>query len=112
LELLSASSPWSAHISVDLSGVKKFRLGTSDLNCSWGLLIPVVVVVGFFALLSASSVGFHLHHCYQNSSKDSYAIIVVLALLLSLLNRASILMNVLKALAAFISVCSYNIIVK
>jgi hypothetical protein len=44
-------------------------------------MTPVVVVVGFLALLLASSVGFHFYLlCSQNSSMDRGAVIVVLAI--------------------------------
>jgi hypothetical protein len=76
----SASSPWSACISVGLSEVKKFRVGTSVFDCNWDSLTPVVDVVDFLAPLSASSVGFRFRLlCLRNSSMDGGAVIVVLA---------------------------------
>jgi hypothetical protein len=44
----------------DLSGAKKFRVGTSNFDRNWGSSTPVVDAVGFLALLSASSVDFPL----------------------------------------------------
>jgi hypothetical protein len=60
LVVSSASSPWSASISICLSGVKNFWMGTSGFDCNWGSLTPVADVVGFLALLSVSSVKFPL----------------------------------------------------
>jgi hypothetical protein len=74
------SSPWSASISTDLSGTKKFQVGTSGFDCNWGLVTPVVDVVGLLAPLSTSPVGFHFHLlCSWNSLMDRGAFIVVLA---------------------------------
>jgi hypothetical protein len=44
--VLSALSPLSASISIDLSGAKKFRVGTSGFYHNWGSLTPMVDVVG------------------------------------------------------------------
>jgi hypothetical protein len=54
----SASSPWSASISIDFSRAKKFRVGTSGFDWNLGSLTPVVDIVDFLALLSASSIDF------------------------------------------------------
>lgn len=73
------SNPWSISNSIGLSGVKKFRVGTSDFNCNWGSLTLAVDTVGFLALLPASSVSFHFRLLYsQNSSMDGGAVIIVL----------------------------------
>jgi hypothetical protein len=77
----SASSPWSASTSNYFSGAKNFRVGTSCFDSNWGSLTPVVNVVGSFALLSESSVGFYFRLlCSRNSSLDGGAVIVVLAI--------------------------------
>jgi hypothetical protein len=77
---LFASSPWSAFISVDLGGAKKFQVETSCFDRSWGSL-TTVVDVGFVSSLSASSVGILFHLLY--SWNFSLEVMVVLAVFLS-----------------------------
>jgi hypothetical protein len=77
----SASSPWSAFISINLSEAKKFRTRTLGFDCNWGSFTPVADVAGFLALLSELSESFRFRLlCLWNSSLDGGAVIVVLAL--------------------------------
>jgi hypothetical protein len=62
----SSASFWSSSISVDLRGAKKFRVGISSFDGSWGSLIPVVDDAGFLTLSLASSVGYN--HLIEVSS--------------------------------------------
>jgi hypothetical protein len=78
--VLSALSPCSAFISIDLSGAKKFRVGTSYFDSNWVSLIPVMDVVGFLALLSASSLVFRFRLLWSRKFwMDGVAVIVILA---------------------------------
>lgn len=79
LVLSSVSSPGSPSVSIELRGEKNFQVGTSGFNCYWGSLTPGVGVIGFLALLWASSVGFRFRSlCSRNSSLDGNAVFVVL----------------------------------
>jgi hypothetical protein len=64
-------------ISIYLSGLKKFWVGTLGFDCNWGLLTAVADVVGFLALVG-HLLSFHLCLLSSwNSSTDGGAVIVV-----------------------------------